>query len=341
MAQSPTDEGSTKGNGEERNGLTRIRGIGSTKRQWLELLGIRNVHDLATASADEIESRLRVAGHSVTRSEIAGWIAQAQEFTAELPSQQIPDYPHSPSEKQEAFRQAEESMKLKPEENLPASVKEGEWRTFASFMVECQSKQTEDRAEQRTIVRHIETDTVRIWSGIESDFLQEGFASQFQQWIVAQAGTGMQPQSEPEELALTSPLVSEIVELRIFQPPRTELLVVIDRVRQGFFGTLRQGESFSLEIDFKLTGLNRANIATNKTIRYCTQVYARHRSTGAIAHLGDTEATIFVQEQPLYTALISEASLHQSGLYRLQVLLTFQEALIPPNIFEVSMLQVI
>ena len=105
MTSSPTFKLPTNKYIEEREDLTGIRGIETTKQQWLEFLGICTIRDLAGASADQIESRLRDKGHiisedisSITRSEIEGWIAQAQEFTAELSSQQAAESPQAEAE---------------------------------------------------------------------------------------------------------------------------------------------------------------------------------------------------------------------------------------------------
>jgi hypothetical protein len=373
MTKSPTGEDSTKGNGEERNGLTRIRGIGATKRRWLELLGICDVRDLARASAAEIESRLRAEGHTVTRSEVAGWIAQAQEFVTDLPSHQAvesPDAtvedsshlslqkdepsqpsieslediaeesPHFSIEEKESCHPTEELAPIEVEGNLPPSAQDGTWKTFASFTIALQSKQVEGRAEQRTIVRHIEADTVRIWSGIESDSLHDSFASQLQQWIQSQIGESMQPESEAEKSHVTTYAIARIIQLGLFQPPQIGMPAIVDHAGQGFSSFVQSGESFALAITFQLTGLKAADIAKQE-IRYSAQVYARHRITGAIASLGDTEATIFVQERPFYTALLPETTLQQPGMYRLQVLVTFQGATVPPAFFDVPMLQVI
>lgn len=373
MTKSPTGEDSTKGNGEQRNGLTRIRGIGATKRRWLELLGICDVRDLARASAAEIESRLRAEGYTVTRSEIAGWIAQAQEFVTDLPSQpavESPDatvensphlssqegelsqsviespediaeeYPHFSIEQNESCHPTGESVPIKAEGSLPSSAQDGTWKTFASFAIAFQSKQVEGRAEQRTIVRHIEAGTVRIWSGIESDSLHDSFASQLQQWIQSQIGETMQPEPEAEKSHVTTCAIARIIQLGLFQPPQTEMPALVDRAGQGFSSFVQSGESFALAITFQLTGLKAADI-TKQEIRYSAQVYARHRTTGAIASLGDTEATILVQERPFYTALLPETTLQQPGMYRLQVLVTFQGATVPPAFFDIPMLQVI
>jgi hypothetical protein len=337
------------------------------------LLGICDVRDLARASAAEIESRLRAEGYTVTRSEIAGWIAQAQEFVTDLPSHQavespdatVEDSPHFSSqedessqtviespedfaqespflstEERESCHPTGESVPIEVEGNLPSSAQDGIWKTFASFSIALQNKQVEGRAEQRTIVRHLEAGTVRIWSGIESDSLHDSFAPQLQQWIQSQISESKPPEPEAEKSHVTTCAIARIIQLGLFQPPQTGMPALVDRAGQGFSSFVQSGESFALAITFQLTGLKAADI-TKQEIRYSAQVYARHRTTGAIASLGNTEATILVQERPFYTALLPETTLQQPGMYRLQVLVTFQGATIPPAFFDVPMLQVI
>jgi hypothetical protein len=62
--------------------LTRIRGIGLTKQQWLrKLVGIGTIQELANASVNELESQLKNKGHSVSRREVEAWITQAKKLT--------------------------------------------------------------------------------------------------------------------------------------------------------------------------------------------------------------------------------------------------------------------
>lgn len=94
MTVPPAGRDPTAANGEEQTedlyDLKRIRGIGTVKQQWFrELLGILTLEDLAIAEVEVIETRFRDEGHLVSRSEIEGWIHQAQELVSEL-SVQIP-----------------------------------------------------------------------------------------------------------------------------------------------------------------------------------------------------------------------------------------------------------
>ncbi len=54
MTSSPTFKLPTNKYIEEREDLTGIRGIETTKQQWLEFLGICTIRDLAGASSDQI-----------------------------------------------------------------------------------------------------------------------------------------------------------------------------------------------------------------------------------------------------------------------------------------------
>jgi hypothetical protein len=80
------DMNRANGNGNKCDDLTKIRGIGRAKQQWLrESLKIYTFQDLANLPVDHIESALKAEWHTVSRREIQGWIAQAQKLvTVEL-----------------------------------------------------------------------------------------------------------------------------------------------------------------------------------------------------------------------------------------------------------------
>ncbi|HEY9606624.1 MAG TPA: hypothetical protein V6C85_33755, partial [Allocoleopsis sp.] len=185
----------------------------------------------------------------------------------ESPEDVAQESPHLSTEERESCHPTGESTPIKAEGNLPSSVQDGTWKTFASFSIALQSKQVEGRAEQRTIVRHIEAGTVKIWPGIESNSLHDSFASQLQQWIQSQISESMQPEPEAEKSHVTTCAISRIIQLGLFQPPQTEMPALVDRAGQGFSSFVQSGESFALAITFQLTGLTAADIAKQE-IRY-------------------------------------------------------------------------
>jgi len=329
MAGSSTGEPPKNHKSEESDDLKKIRGIGIARQQWLsEIANIRTVRDLAHASADQIEFQLNVEGHAVSRTEIEQWIAQARELTKE--SSLTPDKPESADIDTEA------------EQNLSPSVEEKEGLTLASFIVEFQTKQVEGRSEQQTAVRHRESDTTQTWSGIEGEELQ--------QWMLERAIASLlrgaqiakvQPDTVAEQPdATTTPLTVEITELRALQPPRTGIPMVVTQSGQGFSGFVTSGEPFSLEVTLRLTGQIATDIP-QQTMTYCVQVYARHRATGEKTSLGQTQPHPLFAGQTFYTAKLSEITLPQPGMYRLQALVTLQGIRGIPGFLEVPLLQVV
>lgn len=316
MNTSRTTEDSTKVNSED---LTKIRGIGLTKQQWLRnLVGIYTIQELADASVDKIDSRLRYKGHNISRSEIEEWIDQANKLTNQSLDSQVGE--------------AEELPPVSTVEgDLSPSVQEGEWKTFASFTVDFQSRQIEAQTEQQTIVRHIETGEVVTCPAVESGTLQ--------QWMLEQLRIETQPEAEAQEEAVESPLTLEITQLRLFQPPKTERPMLLDAKTRQFLGSIRKDEPFTLEVTFGVTGLAVADIAKQHAT-YNIQCYARHRTTGTITTLADTQPNTIVKGQFSYTTLLPANRL-PLGLYRLRVLVMLQGILAIPAYFEVPMLPVV
>lgn len=318
MNRSRMAEDPTKVNSED---LTKIRGIGLTKQQWLRnLVGISTIQELAAASVDKIDSRLREKGHNISRSEIQEWIDQAKKLTAESLDSQA--------------EEAEESPPVPTVEgDLSPSIQEGEWKTFASFSVDFQSRQIADQTEQQTIVRHLETGEVVTWPDVESET--------FQQWMLEKLRIEIQPEAEAEALeeAVESPLTLEITQMRLFQPPKTEKSMLINTKTRQFLGSIRKDELFAIEITFGVTGLTVADIAKQHAT-YNIQCYARHRTTGTITTLAETQPNTIVKGQFSYTIMLPATTL-PLGLYRLRILVILQGILAIPAYFEVPLLPVV
>lgn len=300
MATALTYENPTDWSAREGNDLTVIRGIGLARQRWLsESFNVRTFRDLAALSAEEIESRLKAEGQIASRSEIEQWIARAQE--------------------------------------LAAAAGEGDWKPFASFVVEFQAREVEGRAEERrTAIHYMEADKSETWPGIESD--------QLCQWMLDQVGEKVQ--REPEEgppveaRPATVPSVTvEITQIQAFQPPQNETPSAIGQAGRPFQGFVRSSEPFALKASFVLTGL-AAPDTTKRQITYSAQFHAYNLSTGERTHMGDTSPDTLAEGESSYKAVLPEATL-QPGVYRLWVLATLQGA--PPTVgyLEVPMLQVV
>ncbi len=320
MTTSP--KGQDPANGEERDDLTRIRGIGAVTQQLLrEWLDVRTFGDLARLSVDEIESKLRERGQTASRSEIEGWIARAQELASATESS-----PQSTVESPVGDREEDE-----PSQPIDESTEAGEWQSFASFGVEFQFRDIDGETEEQTTVRSLDTDRAKTWSGLESDRIGQWMLEQ-----LAEARASVQPQSRQERRTATaSPPVVKIERLRILQPPQTDMPVVVDATP----GFLKRGEPFALEIAFSLVGSTGADAAEVPT-QYHTQIYARDRASGAIISLSDEAYETFGEGERLYTTALPTTPLQKPGIYQLQILVTSEGQPAVPGYFEIPLLQV-
>ncbi|HBB34477.1 MAG TPA: hypothetical protein DC064_22475 [Cyanobacteria bacterium UBA9273] len=317
------------GNSTKYDNLTRIRGIGRVKQQWLrESLNIYTFRDLANLSINEIDSRLEAEGQSISKSEIAGWIEQARELVAaELSAQQVEN---SPTEETELSQQVVQLAEAEPENNLLPATEAGEWKSFASFVVEFQSRQLEGQVEeQRTKVRYVEADQSKIWSGIERE--------QIPTWMLDRLSHEMQGLSEADICVKANPVNLEIVQIKAVQPPQTGISMVVEKASRLFPRIIKSGEPFMLEVSLQLAEANFGQ----RQVTYRTQVYARNRSLGVTTHLGDTKPITLLQGQLSYTTLLPATILHRPGMYRLQFVSSIQGVPATPNCFEVPLLQVV
>lgn len=330
MRVAPMGEKPTNPHAKEANDLTVIKGIGLVRQQWLQAsLNVFTFQDLAGLTADEIESRLRAEGQIASRGEVEKWIAQAQELAAtnDLSPRQVVD-----------------TVEAEVGEQANSLATEGQWKPFASFVVEFQARESRSRtAERRTTVHYMEADRSKTWPGIEGERLC--------QWMLQQVGERVQrePESEKkpsvEELRAAVPPTAaqpaevKISEIRAFQPPQAETLSAISEAGQPFLGFIRGDEIFALEAAFELAAQAAGEVVKGQRA-YRAQFYAHGMSTGTTTHLGDTEPGNLVENQLSYTATLPEATL-PPGLYRLQVLTKLEGPYPILTHLEIPLLQVV
>ncbi|HAA29650.1 MAG TPA: hypothetical protein DCE56_20605 [Cyanobacteria bacterium UBA8553] len=346
MTTPPPTKNSTSANSKKRDDLTRLKEISSVQKQWLrKSLKIHTFRELAALSADEIENRLRAEGQTVSKSEIEGWIVQARELVAlEERSQQLIVDPKTeleesldpPTQESKLAQAVVESADIQVEENITSSGEEDGWRTFASFLVEFQSRQIDGQVEeQQTTIRHLEANTVQTWSGIESERLNP--------WIICQvdAAKPRSPEAPPEaQRSRVSPVKVAIDQLRIWQPPQTEMPMVVDTASGLFSGMIRSDQPLALEVGFRLAQLNTPHVPRGQ-MRCLVQGYVRDRTTHAITSLGETMLDTLTEGKPSYKVTLPATTLEQPGIYRLQVLVTLQGTPAIPAYFEVPVLPVV
>jgi hypothetical protein len=329
-------------NGEQGEDLTRIKGIGRVKQQWLrELLHIQTFRDLSSFSVDAIESRLRSQGHITSKIEIEQWIVQAEKLAAtEQSSQQFVESPdsevekplHLPTQESESSDRVMASVDAETGENSFSSTEPDEWQSFASFRIEFQSRKIKGQVEeQRILVHYLETNQFQTWSDLESDRLQ--------QWMLDRIGEGMLQPPEGEHPDLALPVAVEITQIQAFQPAQTAKPMVVQRGNRLFPSAFRSDQPYALEVAFHLTGLTAAHL-TGKQVAYYAQFYIRDRVTDVVIHLGDTEPAPLIEGQLTYTAMLPETIL-EPGIYRLQAIVKLQGVSATLGSFKVPLLQVV
>lgn len=327
MSKSITGNNLRNGSAQERQSLTRIKGIGLAKQRWLrEVLKIDTIRDLACFSVEQIESRLQAQEQTFSHSEIKKWIEQAQQLAAsELSAQEILESPKLLINERKSSQSGTKSTNT--EEN-------GQWRSFASFKVEFQSRKSEgELEEQRIKVDYLEAGNAQIWDGIKPEEIPQWMLEQMKEEILPEAET--KAQKAPSE----TPLVLEITQIRAFQPPRTERAMVVDLNDRLFQRTISAGEPFVLEITLEVDGCQETNLSQSE-VTYQAQFYARNRCTGVISHLGSTKLEMLDAKQDSYKTRLPETTL-EPGIYRLQGVVQVQGAIATPGCFEIPLLQVI
>lgn len=345
MTKSPMGEDPTNGNGEEYDKLTRIRGIGRVTQQLLrQSLRAYTFRDLTNLSIDQIESQLRANGQTTSRSEIEGWIVQAQELATRQessPERETEESVNLPIQENKSNQQEVTLLDTAEEEVLTSQSPASGWSSFASFIVEFQHQTIEGQVEEQRIkVRHQEANTVTVLPGFQTEQLQEWMLNQFSDQMQRIVGVQQrQIEREPEETSAATPVVLEISQLQLFQPPKTDNPMLFDKTSQMFSGPLNSAEPFVLETKLKLAGLTEEQIM-QQSVTYSVQCYVRDRSTGVMTHLGDTEPDTLLKGQSSYIAILPEVSLTQ-GRYRLQLLATLQGLPATPGFLEVPLLPVV
>lgn len=299
--------------------LTRIKGIGPVKQRWLkETLKIQTIRDLASLSIEQIELRLKAKGQTFSHNEIKGWIEQAQHLIDAEPSAQ------------EILDSSELTSKSKLLQSAEA-IEGSQWKSFASFKVEFQSRQIEGEVEeQRTIINYLEANNSQDWAGISAD--------QVQQWMLEQMRMKVPYFEEQNQLLSSTPAI-EVTQILAFQPPHSERAIVVDKSNRLFQSTLNSGESFMLVVAFNIDGLEEAKLQY-PDITYQAHFYGRNRTTSVVTHLGDTKSETLEEGVSSYTAKLPEIIL-ETGIYRLQGLVKLQGIIANPGCFEIPLLQVV
>lgn len=318
----PTHAASANGNNENCNDLTNIRGIGVSRKRWLNSLGIYTITDLSQASADEIESQLKSNGRLLSRSELEEWIAQAQAVNTQ--HQQPSALPDS---SQASLETELSASSLTPS---PQAVSATNWNSIAVFKVEFQTRQTAEQPEQRTVIHDLETNATEEWSGFETQLIQ--------QWMLDRIAT-------PSLSAKAAdPVILQITQLRVIQADETAQPLVADQTHPLFPQPIPINQPFALEVSMQLMGLSNTKLPDH--IPCSVQCVVHDVSVGSNTTLGEVIINVLPKNNATYKALLPGLMLSRPSIYRLKVLVTLQNSQaidtpIASGSFKIPMLQVV
>lgn len=282
--------------------LTCIRGIGVIRKRSLSAIGIHTIQELACASMGELKQKLEQSGCSISHHDVQAWIAQAQLITHDLAIDEV----------------SGSTNQVAPE---IASSDQIEWQSHASFMVEFQTRQIDNRTEQRTLAHYVEAGTVETWTGIASEPLAP--------WMKSCLTT-----ATPEVDA--TPITIDITQVRLL-PSSSHLPSVADKTQRQFFGQLEAGELFALEVSVKFAG---SAIAHLDHLSYQVQCSVRQLTTGTVIQLGEMSADVPYSDRAAYMVLLPDLTLAQPGGYRLYLQVGLLNAAATPGCFKVPLLKV-
>jgi hypothetical protein len=205
------------------------------------------------------------------------------------------------------------------------SANQQEWQNLASFTIEFQSRNMNKQIEERTVIRHTETNTVETYSGIHTEIIQ--------QYMSAQLNTVTHPRSPEEAIAL------KITQLRIIRAPGMETMMAVDDTYSVFPDALEQGEPFTLEAMINVVGVAPANLEQPLICR--AQCFAYHLATSLRVELGNAVTNLSIGDRTAHIVQFPNLTLQQSGIYRLKVWITPQNISTSPSYFKVPMLPVL
>jgi len=324
--------------------LTQIRGIGATKRQWLESLGILTVHDLANAVADELKEKLKAIGNSVSKSEIEGWITQAQ---AVIPkSQSIEELVQLAGvEKVETADALNLSMVDEPNDI-------SEWHSVStfkvdfsgSFGVELQTCQMDGYMAQRMLIQNLETTAKRMMvqhleSGMNNALV--GIAeTELQQWILNRLQANLQLESLVVEAPeMGNPIALEITQLRIVQSSNSTLSLIANKTKPLFPDGILADRSFDLEVTIVIPDVAIADLH-HQLIVLAATCEARHLTTGAVTQWGEARMNVIGGTRSIFTLTMRDLMSTELGAYRLKVFATIQNLAATEASFKVPVVEV-
>lgn len=301
----------------ERDDLTAIKGIGSARQQWLnKAFHVYTFEGLAALSVDEIEVRLKAEGRIASHSEIQAWIDQARQLSATRQPLQS-----------EMMTEAIDSA-------ANSSMEGGDWKPFASFVVEFQVRTTETQSrEYRTTAHHMEADSGAFWLDLRCEELCK--------WLRESIDKIEQPEIEASatfEAVDASPIEVAITQIRAFQPPYAARPLE-DETDKSFPRIIKPDEPLMLEVDFNIAGMTESGISLSEKLLYSGQLQARNLTNGRKIQ-ANLEPGKVEPGREHYTLRLPELSL-QPGVYKIGILVKLDGVAPAINYLELPLVQVV
>ncbi|MBF2027009.1 MAG: hypothetical protein IGS48_09620 [Oscillatoriales cyanobacterium C42_A2020_001] len=321
MSELPTNQAVDNGNGKQSQGLTCIRGIGSTKKKWLESLGIKTIYALAQVTVVELREQLKEIGYIVSQSEVEGWVKQAQILTNYIPSKS--SFPEV-----ELDQECPKAIAFDVPPPSTAQPRD-EWNTVTGFNIEVQTREVNGIKEQRTLIQQLETGIVESWAGIAEDPLHQWLHDRLTETLEANGGA---------IVASAEPIAIDIAEIRIFQAGLPDSPMVAGKADPLMADSLVTNVPFAVELTVGIAADAIAN-STNKSIVYHAKGQARHLATGEVTDLGETRITVQLQDAAKCTILLPQITLEKPGAYRLLAFASIENFASVTGYFKVPLLQ--
>lgn len=335
--------------------LSRIKAIGQVRQQQLqELLDVTTLRSLAIASAAAIVEVLRDTDDSITEATVADWIAEAQKILSSVAQQQVEVDAKLPGQTVSEFSadHSEERKSIEREGDLPPPSPE-EWQTRASILLELQVQTdgdpsvhrwrllnpASDQSDNCQILSDQATHSLRDWlQHVGHVLFHPDENNPLQDWLlhqVPQVSEIIPQRHEPD-----SSLTGQVYGVLLLQPPDITMPIVAIGENAGFPGSLQANQLFQVRVDLVLPELGQWPLPAGAS--YSLEIFAKSLGypNKAIFSIGKSRNNQLIRGQTQYKIEIGAAAL-SSGLYRLEILVTFQGLDIPLIIYEISRLQVI
>jgi len=318
----------------KRDDLTKISGIGPARQRWLaKLFNVYTYEDLASLAVDDIVAQFKAEGKPYSKSEIELWPLEAAKLAAEKSKLAFIDRAE-PSTSELGYSTIKKTELGEP---LANRANNGQWKPVATFIVEFQTRRTNDQTvEKRIKVNYHDTDQEKLFDIVESE--------QIFPWMIEQAGHKLVreiqeiPKAETEiKRAVESPL--KIIDLHLYQPADVEIELTSERSGRPYAGVVKAGQPFVAKANLRI-GKEAKALFGKREILYRVQFLSQNRFTGKKEHLGEAKPGLLLSDETDYSALMRGLMLPQ-GAYRLRIVAVPESEDVLPSYFELPMLRVI